>query len=300
VLALIAGQGVLPELVLKRRPDALVCELDGYPSGLVPAPRVFRIERLGSFLDDLKAAGVTEVCLAGRVGRPRLDPSAIDPATMPLVPRMMVALADGDDAALRTVLTFFEEAGFRVRAAHEIVPEVLPPEGVLGQALPGASSKRDITRAARAHAALGAADLGQALVVAEGQVIAVEAQPGTDWMLASLLSRDPVPAVTGGLFDDPFGIAADIMGGPARVPRPRRDPALPPGGVLYKAPKPGQDRRVDLPAIGPETVRGAAAAGLDGIVIEAGGVMVLDPEETIAAADSAGLYLLVRAPDGGG
>jgi DUF1009 family protein len=300
VLALIAGQGALPGLVLKRRPDALVCELEDHPSRLVPAPRVFRIEQLGSFIADLKAAGVTEVCLAGRVGRPRLDPTAIDPATVPLVPRMMAALAEGDDAALRAVLGFFEEAGFAIRAAHEIVPELLPADGMLGQAEPKAGAQRDVARAVRAHVALGAADVGQALVVAEGQVIAVEAQPGTDWMLASLLARDVVPAPTGGLFDDPFGVAADIMGGPARMPRPRRDPALPAGGILYKAPKPGQDRRVDLPAIGPETVRRAAAAGLDGIVIEAGGVMVLDPLETVAAADRAGLFLWVRRPDEGG
>jgi len=297
MLALIAGQGGLPGIVLKRRPDAMVCELEGHPSGLVPNPRVFRIEQMGSFLADLKSAGVTEVCLAGRVGRPRLDPAAIDPATVPLVPRMMAALAEGDDAALRAVLGFFEEAGFAIRAAHEIVPDLLPVEGVLGQTVPGTGAGRDIARAASAHSALGAADIGQALVVAEGQVIAVEAQPGTDWMLTSLLARDVVPAATGGLFDDPFGIAADIMGGPARHPRPRRDPVLPKGGILYKAPKPGQDRRVDLPAIGPETVRRAADAGLDGIVIEAGGVMVLDPAEAIAAADRAGLFLWVRKLD---
>jgi hypothetical protein len=141
---------------------------------------------------------------------------------------------------------------------------------------------------------MGAADIGQALVVAQGQVIAVEAQPGTDWMLASLLAREGERAPTGGLFDDPFGVAADMFGGPA-VTRPRgRDPALPPGGLLYKAPKPAQDLRADLPAIGPETVRGAAAAELEGIVIEAGGVMVLDRAATVAAADAAGLFLWVR------
>jgi len=295
MLALIAGQGVLPKLVLEARPGAVICELEGYPTGLGPA-RSFRIERLGTLLADLKAAGVTEVCLAGRVGRPRLDPSLVDAATMPLVPRMMAALQVGDDAALRTVLGFFEEAGFAVRAAHEIVPEVLPPEGVLTRARPGPGAERDVARAVSAHRAMGAADVGQALVVAQGHVIAVEAQPGTDWMLASLLARGSERLPTGGLLDDPFGVAADMFGGPAQAARPRRDPALPQGGLLYKAPKPGQDRRADLPAIGPETVRGAAAAGLEGIAIEAGGVMVLDREGTVAAADAGGLFLWVRTP----
>jgi DUF1009 family protein len=125
-------------------------------------------------------------------------------------------------------------------------------------------------------------------------VIAIEAQPGTDWMLASLLSRGGERLPTGGLLDDPFGVAADMFGGPAVASRRGRDPRLPPGGLLYKAPKPGQDLRADLPAIGPDTVRGAAAAGLEGIVIEAGGVMVLDRAETVRAADAAGLFLWVR------
>jgi hypothetical protein len=292
MLALIAGLGTLPGLVARARPDAVICELEGYPAGLGTARR-FRVERLGSFIAELKAAGVTQVCLAGRVGRPRLDPTLVDAATMPLVPRMMAALQVGDDAALRTVLGFFEEAGFAVRAAHEIVPEVLPPEGVLTRAQPGAVAERDVARAVAAHAALGAADIGQAVVVAQGQVIAVEAQPGTDWMLASLLARGAERLPTGGLFDDPFGVAADVFGGPALMPQRGRDPALPPGGILYKAPKPGQDLRADLPAIGPETVRGAVAAGLEGIVIAAGGVMVLDRTATVAAADAGGLFLWV-------
>jgi UDP-2,3-diacylglucosamine hydrolase len=294
MLALIAGQGALPGRVLAARPEALVCELEGFPSALALNARRFRIERLGGFLSELKAAGVTEVCLAGRVGRPRLDPSAVDAATMLLVPRMMAALQAGDDAALRTVLAFFEEAGFAIRAAHEIVPDLLPAAGVPTRAAPGPEAERDLARAVAAHRAIGAADIGQALVVAEGQVIAVEAQPGTDWMLASLLAPDRALVPTGTLFDDPFGVAADVFGGPARDPRPRRDPALPRGGLLYKAPKPGQDRRVDLPAIGPETVRGAAGAELRGIVIEAGGVIVLEAAEVVRAADAAGLFVWVR------
>lgn len=294
MLALVAGEGALPAQVLRVCPEALVCELEGFPSSLSRDPVVFRIERLGSFLNDLKARGVTEVCLAGRVGRPALDPAMLDEATMPLVPRMMAALQAGDDAALRLVIDFFEEAGFAVRAAHDLVPDLLPPEGVLTRKGPGREAERDVSRAVAAHSALGAADIGQAVVVAGGQVIAVEAMPGTDWMLASLLARETVFAPTGGLFDDPLGVAADMIGGAAQMPRRRRDPALPGGGLLYKAPKPGQDRRVDLPAIGPETVRGAAAAELDGIVIEAGGVMILDREETVRAADAAGLFLWAR------
>ncbi len=67
-------------------------------------------------------------------------------------------------------------------------------------------------------------------------------------------------------------------------------------GILFKAPKPGQDRRADLPTIGPHTAEGAVAAGLDGIVIEAGGVIVIDRPAVVEILDSAGLFLWVRAP----
>ena len=75
-----------------------------------------------------------------------------------------------------------------------------------------------------------------------------------------------------------------------------RLPELPTGGILMKAPKASQERRIDLPAIGPDTVAAAAQLGLNGIVIEAGGVMVIDPDATIAAANGTGLFLWVREP----
>lgn len=261
--ALIAGEGALPRVLAEALDAPVICELEGYASGLSD-PVVFRIERLGSLIADLKARGVTRVCFAGAVRRPPLDPGAVDAATAPLVPRMMAALDSGDDAALRTVIGFFEEAGLAVVGAAELLPGLLPPAGVPTRARPGEADARDADRAARVLCALAAADLGQGCVVAGGQVLAVEAFGGTDWMLSTL--------------------AGD------------RRPPGPAGGVLMKAPKAGQDRRIDLPAVGPDTVAGAVAAGLSGIVIEAGGVMMLDRAGTVAAADAAGIFIWVREP----
>ena len=226
----------------------------------------FRVEKLGALFKALKAEGVSELVFAGGVQRPKLDPTQFDFKTMTLAARFLPALKAGDDGLLRTVIGIFEAEGFAVRAAHEIAPDLLPPEGVATRAQPSERDRKDAARAARIVAALAGADVGQGAVVAQGQALAVEALPGTDAMLA-------------------------WVAGPAGAVRP--DPA---GGrgVLFKGPKPGQDRRVDLPAIGPATVAGAAAAGLAGIVIEAGGVMILDRAETLAAADAAGLFLWVR------
>ncbi len=263
MLALIAGQGELPHRLAERLQPGLVCELEAFPSGL-PDALSFRVEKLGSFLKTLRKRGVTEVCFAGAIRRPKVEPSKVDFATMPLVPRMIGAMKQGDDGLLRTVIAVFEEAGMTVRGAHELLPDLLPEAGCPTRAKPAERDEKDAMRAASIVAALGAADVGQACVVARGQALALEAIGGTDWMLATLADG-------------------------------RRPPGTE-GGLLYKAPKPGQDRRIDLPAIGPGTVRGAAAAGLSGIAIEAGGVMVLGSDETVAACDETGLYLWIRQP----
>ncbi|EBA17730.1 hypothetical protein RSK20926_18367 [Roseobacter sp. SK209-2-6] len=260
MLALIAGRGLLPKEVAARLPErALICALAGSEPDCVDAEITFRLEHFGSFLERLKAAGVTEVCLAGAVTRPQIDPTAIDAATLPLVPAFQAALAAGDDGALRAVMAILEQAGFTLRAAHEAAPDLLMGEGVFTRVQPGELDHADAARGAEIVAAMSAADIGQSCAVRACQAIAVENAFGTDWMLHSLSAR-------------PDGE----------------------GGLMFKAPKPGQDRRADLPTIGPETVAAAATAGLSGIVLEAGGVLVLNQEEVIAACDRHGLFLWLR------
>lgn len=268
--ALIAGEGTLPmHLHSVLNPPPCVVALEGYPPRGLDVDLTFRIEQLGSLIGKLTSDGISEVCFAGAIRRPPLDPAAVDAATLPLVPRMMAALQSGDDAALRTVLGFFEEAGLAVKGAHELCPDLLPPTGTLSKRTPDDRIEADAARAAAIVSALGPLDVGQGAVVAGGLVLATEALAGTDHMLRVVKA----------------GRSAGPLAFPADAPK---------GGVLYKAPKPGQDRRVDLPAIGAETLRNAAAAGLDAVVIEAGGVMVLDRDATVAAADDAGVVLWVR------
>ncbi|WP_299653282.1 UDP-2,3-diacylglucosamine diphosphatase LpxI [uncultured Jannaschia sp.] len=254
-LALIAGAGRLPATLaaaLAGR-DWRAWHLEGFaPEGLASVP--FRVETLGSLIATLRAEGVSEVCFAGRIARPELNPSALDMATVPLVPRMMQALGQGDDAALRTVIAFFEEAGLRIVAPQDLAPGLLDVPNV---GAPSERDRADIARAVAVHRALAPLDVGQGCVVARGQVLAVEAMPGTDWMLESL---------------------GRIEGRPG-------------GGVLYKAAKAGQDRRIDMATIGPETVTRAAQAGLAGIAVAAGDVLVLDPDALRHRLAATGLFL---------
>lgn len=260
MLALIAGSGALPgELVARLADRPLICAMSGFAPTSVEAEVTFRLEQLGSFLIKLKSRGVTEICMAGGVGRPSIDPAAIDAATMPLVPVLQAALVAGDDGALRAVIGIFEQVGFTVRAAQEVAPDLLMSAGVPTKVQPGELDKADAMRGAEVVAAMSAADIGQSCAIRARQAIAVENTFGTDWMLQSLQNR-------------PDGS----------------------GGLLFKAPKPAQDLRADLPTIGPATVELAAKAGLSGIAIEADGVIVLAQDEVIAAADRLGLFLWLR------
>jgi DUF1009 family protein len=263
--AVIAGRGGLAAIVAAALERPLVAALQGFaPDGLTP-DLMFRVERLVPFLDHLAEQGVTRVVFAGAVQRPRLDPALFDPATARLVPQLLAAMQGGDDAALRGVIALFEEQGLEVVGVDQVAPDLVPGPGILAGAVTD-GDRRDAARAALIVQALGAVDVGQGAVVAQGLCLGVEALPGTDALL------DFVARTGAALRPDPKG---------AR-------------GVLYKAPKPGQDRRVDLPAIGPGTVAQAAAAGLAGIAWEAGGILLLDRAATIAAAEDAGLFLWSR------
>lgn len=275
-VGIIAGKGALPPYLARHLRatgrEALLAEMDGFPAENPEGLRVvpYRVEKLGGLFKTLKKAGVTEVVFAGAVARPRLEPSKFDFKTMTLAPKFLSAMKGGDDGTLRAVLSIFEGEGFSVHAAHEIAPDLLPPAGVIGRFQPSERDRKDAARAAAIVSALAAVDVGQGAVVAQGIALAVEAAPGTDQMLAYITQS------AGACRPDPGGA----------------------GGVLFKGPKAGQDRRVDLPVIGAETIDAAARAGLSGIAIEAGGVMVLDREAVVAKADALGVFVWVRSAEG--
>ena len=271
-IALIAGQGALPRELAAALSEAgeavTIAEMDGFPCDIPGAEPVrFRIERLAPFLDHLAGEGVARVVFAGSLRRPRIDPELIDPRTATLVPRLLAAFQKGDDTLLREVVAIFEEWDFTVAGVKDVAPGLVPEAGILTGA-PSEADRRDAARAAEIVATLGPMDIGQGAVVAQGLCLAIESLPGTDAMLAFVANH------AARLRPDPKG---------AR-------------GVFYKAPKPGQDKRMDLPVLGPDTVAGAANAGLAGIAWEAGGVILIDRAATIAAAQKAGLFLWARAP----
>ncbi|MBF9033794.1 UDP-2,3-diacylglucosamine diphosphatase LpxI [Rhodobacterales bacterium HKCCE2091] len=251
--AIIAGDGVLPSLLLAAGPAEIVrfAGTDGLLRATVPA----RFEQLGVLFSDLRTIGVGEIVFAGGMSRPMLDPRRLDPVTEQLLPRLTRAMAEGDNTLLSTIVSVFEGEGFKVRGAHEIRPDLLAGPGAITGA-PSAAQELDAARARAVLEALGPVDVGQSAAAARGQVIGIETLQGTDAMLHFIARTMP------GSY-----------------------------GVLVKRPKTGQDLRVDMPAIGPDTVVRAAAAGLHGIEIAAGGVLMLDPRSTRAAAEAEGVSI---------
>ncbi|ACL56519.1 LpxI family protein [Methylobacterium nodulans] len=270
-VAIVAGAGRLPLLV------AAALEAAGRPFRILairgfadPATRrrahatVDLLDVRGALarLDAWAPSGVT---LAGAVARP--SPAALLNTLAVLRNRdELRSLAQGgDDHLLRGVLALLEEHGHRILGVHELAPDLMAKPGPLGAGRPDAAAETSVATGRALLASLSAHDVGQAAVVANRRVLAIEGPEGTDRMLARARS----------LARRPFGLG-----------RP------PTGLVLVKLAKSGQDLRVDLPAIGPRTVRAAAAAGCSGIAVGAGDTLILDRAETAALADRLGLFLL--------
>ena len=268
-LGIVAGGGQLPARLIgacnATGRELFVLALEGQAEEPVAAAAPHAWVRLGAGAEALRLlrqAGVEELVFAGRVRRPSLAAIRPDGLTARFIAEVGLR-ALGDDSLLRLVISRFEREGFRVLSPDAILSEILAPVGPLGRLSPDPAADADILRGLTVASRLGAADVGQAVIVQQGLVLAVEAAEGTDAMIdrAAALRREGV------------------------------------GGVLVKISKPGQDRRIDLPTIGPETVRRAAQAGLRGIAVEAGATLVIDRAEVAAAADAARLFVIgVAAP----
>ncbi len=262
-LAILCGGGSLPPALAAAHPDAYCVVFEGVAHAMTGTVHPHRFEEMGGLFAALYEAGVTQLVLAGGLGRPALDPTRFDAGMMAIAPRLLPALQGGDDAILRLVIAVFEEQGFEVVGAHTLLPGICAEEGLIVGAAPSEMAQSDADRAYDILSALSPLDVGQGAVVAAGLCLGIETLQGTDALLR-FVSETPQNLRRG-------------------------------KGVFVKAPKRGQDLRVDMPAIGPDTVQAAAEAGVEGIVVVAGKVMIIEREKTLAALEESGLFLMGRA-----
>ncbi len=221
-------------------------------------PHIFaRIGQAGKIIKAFKEHDVHDIVLAGGIKRPSLKELIPDAEGMRIVARLALKRMS-DDNLFRAVMDEIEKHGFRVVGIEEVVPDMLFREGVYGKVRPGRDDMSDIERGWMVAKAIGTVDVGQAVVVQEGLVLAMEAVEGTDMVLSR----------------------ASQLRKPGKAP------------VMVKVLKPGQDMRVDLPAIGLQTIDLFIKYGIGGIAVEAGGILLIEREAVIKKADEHGIFII--------
>jgi DUF1009 family protein len=270
-LAIVCGGGSFPgavaDAVARRGRWPVMFGIKGWAdAGVIEryAHHWIAIGQAGRFFRLARAENCRELLFIGTVLRPPITQLRLDWQTIKAMPGLVRAYRGGDDKLISGVAKIAESAGLRVVGVKDVAPEVFVPEGVLSRRQPSGRDRADIARALKVIAALGPFDVGQAAIVADNNVLAVEAADGTDNMLARIADLRRLGRVT-----SPSGI-----------------------GVLVKAPKSGQDRRFDLPSIGPRTIENVARAGLAGLAVAAGSTMIAEPDQVVATADREGIFLI--------
>jgi len=269
-LAIVCGGGALPfavaDAVMSRGRPVVLFPIRGWvdPGAVAAYPhRWIAIGQLGRLRRLAARERCGEMVWIGTVLRPSPWQIRLDLATVRELPRILAGFRGGDDHLLTMLGRIFEEHGLKLVGAHEVAPEILVREGALGRLAPGDRDRADIARGLAVLVATAPYDIGQAVVVADNHVLALEAAEGTDNMLARI---------------------ADLR----LQGRVRSKVGT---GVLVKAAKASQDRRFDLPSIGPQTVEGVARAGLAGLAVVAGDVIIAQPQQVALTADAARVFV---------
>lgn len=262
-LGIIAGGGSLPERLLhacdRRGIEVFIVGFEGQTDRTLMRGRVHMITRLGAagrIIETLKAHGVQDLVMIGSIRRPGLAELRPDLRTIQFFAKRGFR-ALGDDGLLTALRQELEEEGFRIHGVQRFVDDLVARAGIMGTVKPKKSDMADIRRGFEVLKITGAADVGQSVIVHEGIVLGLEAAEGTD----ELIRR-----------------CAHYRSGPR-------------GGILVKAAKPGQDRDLDLPAIGPGTVHTCMEAGVTGIAFQADNCLVIKPQQVADLADHHKIFI---------
>lgn len=273
-LGIIAGRGGLPIAIAETAAAKNIpVHIVGIKGEAEPAIEGFahtwiKWGEVGKLFSAFEKSGCRDLVIIGGVNRPNFDNIRVDLGALKSLPFLLSLAKGGDDHILSRIVRFFEEKGYRIHGAGEVLPELLVPEGSLADKKPSTADRADIKLAFDVVRAMGRLDIGQAAVVAHGHVLAVEAAEGTDAMLERV----------------------------AEIKRQGRSHGSH-SGVLVKAPKPEQEERIDMPTIGVQTLQKAAAAGLSGVATAANHVLLADRAGAIEVANAHKLFLVGESFD---
>lgn len=263
-LALIAGNGNLPlEIIRSCQKRNIYLIVIGFESQIhlnemnVPYAQ-FSIGSIGKILAHLKKHNIKQIVFAGNIKRPSLKELQVDWVGAKWLQKLSLKAMKGDDALLSAILKLLEKEGFEILKPSDFLDNLMLPVGTLTKALPTPEDYLDIERGAQILRTLSPLDVGQSVIVQQGLVLGIEAIEGTKALIerCGLLKRQGS------------------------------------GGVLVKMAKAGQNKKIDLPTIGPDTIQDLKKAGLVGIAAEANLTQVVDYEQTIKLADELGLFIV--------
>ena len=263
-LGILAGNGTMPKEVIEHCKatgrDFFVVGIEPYiiTDVLHNVPHILiKIGEFGKIIKNFQINQVKEIVFAGGIRRPSYKEFIPDWEGAKLMTKLAIKKM-GDDDIFRAIINEIETKGFKVVGVHEVMPQILLSEGVHSKTKPTKEDMEDIQIGIKVAKTLGAVDVGQACVVQEGIILAVEAREGTDNMLERILPL-------------------------------KRSGKAP---ILVKMVKPGQEMRVDLPTIGPKTIESMKKNGVKGIALEIGGTIFLEKEKVIKMVDEAKIFIV--------
>ena len=272
-IGLIAGAGKLPKhIIAAAKESGFELSVIGIKNFANKSEYVeaefYHASEFGKILKSLRNNNVTDICFAGVIKRPDFNSFRPDLKGIMHLKGLINASKRGDDSLMRYIMSIFEKEGFRIVSPQVLCKDLLLPEGNLNSTPISDAHKLDIDKGISVAQIIGSYDIGQSVVVCNGLVLALEAQEGTDLMLERVSKL-------------PIEIRGDIQN---------------PKGVLVKVVKPSQDIRIDLPTIGPETIKRASKAGLSGVAGISGKTLILERTNVIKLADQLGLFVVGIKP----
>ncbi|MCE3255551.1 MAG: hypothetical protein K0R25_1045 [Rickettsiaceae bacterium] len=265
-LAIIAGKGELPKMIIKKcqeqQRNFLVILIAGESSNadfLQFDHHIIGFGEISKILNILKTNNVKELVFAGGVTKPSMAGMKVDAKGAILLSKILGNKFFGDDNLLSTIISFFEKEGFAIIGADKIIDDLVAKKGVLGNAKPDSEMLKDVAIGQNALQVMSSLDIGQAIAVQQKQIIGVEAIEGTD----ALIKR-----------------CADL--GFKQGSKP----------VLVKMKKKNQNTKIDLPALGVDTIKNLAQCGFAGIAVQENYCLIINQKEVIKLADELGIFVI--------
>jgi hypothetical protein len=262
-LGLIAGNGSLPDRIIesclaKNQPIFVISITDEQPKLINKTLNIkLNIASVGKAIKFLKNNDVKDIIFAGGLSRPKLKELRPDATGIRLLSKITKAKFNGDNQLLSTIVNFFEGEGFNALGADEVLQDLVTPQGILGTVKPSKAQMCDVEMGIKIAQSIGNLDIGQSIIVQDNTVIGVEAIEGTDNLMIRCKNLQ---------FNNK-------------------------GGILVKVKKPNQDRRIDLPTIGINTIITAFDNNLSGIVIESGNSIILDKQTLVETANDNNIFI---------